>query len=242
MPIAGAPRTTMARIASATSAAVRHSTSTTSPGRRRWSRRTTRSSSSRRICSGSSKGHRRVRRVRLLEVRLRGGQQAKRLEDRHALDRAGGGAALAEAHGERAAALCERGDGDAAVLAAERAEHGDERVAREVGAAKRRRAALSGPGGPRRRRRPVERDVARQLVEGTAGVPAGDELPRGRRERGRGRGKEKQTECDERCSAQVPSSHEARYFACSSLSWSTETPIVSSFRRAISSSISTGTG
>ena len=37
---------------------------------------------------------------------------------------------------------------------------------------------------------------------------------------------------------QVPSSHEARYFACSSVSWSISTPIVASLRRAISSSIS----
>ena len=35
MPIAGAPRTTIVRIADATSAAVRHSTSTTSDGSRR---------------------------------------------------------------------------------------------------------------------------------------------------------------------------------------------------------------
>ncbi len=41
---------------------------------------------------------------------------------------------------------------------------------------------------------------------------------------------------------QVPSSHEARYFACSSVSVSIETPIVASLRRAISSSISRGTG
>ena len=41
---------------------------------------------------------------------------------------------------------------------------------------------------------------------------------------------------------QVPSSHEARYFACSSVSWSIVTPIVASLRRAISSSISRGTG
>ena len=42
--------------------------------------------------------------------------------------------------------------------------------------------------------------------------------------------------------AQVPSSHEARYFACSSVSWSISTPIVASLRRAISASISAGTG
>ena len=41
--------------------------------------------------------------------------------------------------------------------------------------------------------------------------------------------------------AQVPSSHEARYFACSSVSWSISTPIVASLRRAISLSISSGT-
>src|SRR5262249_35028936 len=41
---------------------------------------------------------------------------------------------------------------------------------------------------------------------------------------------------------QVPSSHEARYFACSSVNWSIAMPIVSSFRRAISASISGGTG
>ena len=40
----------------------------------------------------------------------------------------------------------------------------------------------------------------------------------------------------------MPSSHEARYFACSSVRLSMSTPIVSSFRRAISSSISRGTG
>ncbi len=39
----------------------------------------------------------------------------------------------------------------------------------------------------------------------------------------------------------VPSSHEARYFACSSVSRSMEMPIVSSLSRAISSSISVGT-
>ncbi len=39
----------------------------------------------------------------------------------------------------------------------------------------------------------------------------------------------------------VPSSHEARYFACSSVSWSIEMPIVASFSRAISSSIAFGT-
>ena len=39
----------------------------------------------------------------------------------------------------------------------------------------------------------------------------------------------------------VPSSHEARYFACSSVSWSIEMPIVASLSRAISSSISFGT-
>ena len=39
----------------------------------------------------------------------------------------------------------------------------------------------------------------------------------------------------------VPSSHEARYFACSSVSWSIEIPIVASLSRAISSSISFGT-
>ena len=42
-------------------------------------------------------------------------------------------------------------------------------------------------------------------------------------------------------SDQVPSSHEARYFACSSVSLSMSTPIVSSFSRAISRSISSGT-
>src|SRR5262245_41386230 len=56
MPIAGAPRTTIVRIASATSAAERHSTSTSSRGSRRWSRNTTRSSSRRKIRSGSSIG------------------------------------------------------------------------------------------------------------------------------------------------------------------------------------------
>src|SRR5436190_8370982 len=40
----------------------------------------------------------------------------------------------------------------------------------------------------------------------------------------------------------VPSSHEARYFACSSVSTSMATPIVSSLSRAISLSISCGTG
>ena len=40
----------------------------------------------------------------------------------------------------------------------------------------------------------------------------------------------------------VPSSQDARYFACSSLSLSMSTPMVSSFSRAISSSISVGTG
>src|SRR5438477_1879439 len=56
MPIAGAPRTTIVRIASATSAAEAQRTSTTSSGSRRWSRRTTAgpSSSSRTICSGAS--------------------------------------------------------------------------------------------------------------------------------------------------------------------------------------------
>ena len=39
-----------------------------------------------------------------------------------------------------------------------------------------------------------------------------------------------------------PSSHEARYLACSSVSWSISTPIVSSLSRAISSSMSSGTG
>ena len=39
----------------------------------------------------------------------------------------------------------------------------------------------------------------------------------------------------------VPSSHEARYFACSSVSWSIEIPIVASLSRAISSSIAFGT-
>ena len=38
-----------------------------------------------------------------------------------------------------------------------------------------------------------------------------------------------------------PSSHDARYFACSSVSWSIATPIVASLSRAISSSISFGT-
>jgi hypothetical protein len=41
--------------------------------------------------------------------------------------------------------------------------------------------------------------------------------------------------------AQVPSSQEARYLAWSSVSLSISTPIVSSFRRAISLSISSGT-
>src|SRR5581483_10312550 len=40
----------------------------------------------------------------------------------------------------------------------------------------------------------------------------------------------------------VPSSHDARYFACSSVSWSIATPIVSSLSFAIASSISVGTG
>ena len=51
-------------------------------------------------------------------------------------------------------------------------------------------------------------------------------------------------EVSKRCSAHrpyVPSSHEARYFACSSVSWSIEMPIVASLSRAISSSISFGT-
>src|SRR5207244_904340 len=39
----------------------------------------------------------------------------------------------------------------------------------------------------------------------------------------------------------VPSSQDARYLACSSVSRSMSTPIVASFRRAISLSISTGT-
>ena len=39
----------------------------------------------------------------------------------------------------------------------------------------------------------------------------------------------------------VPSSHEARYFACSSVSWSIAMPIVASLSRAISSSICFGT-
>jgi putative acetyltransferase len=43
-------------------------------------------------------------------------------------------------------------------------------------------------------------------------------------------------------SAYVPSSQEARYLACSSVSSSMATPIVSSFSRAISLSISSGTG
>src|SRR6187551_1506808 len=51
-PIAGAPRTTIVRIAFATSCAERHSTWTSSSGRRRWSRRTTRSPSRRTISSG----------------------------------------------------------------------------------------------------------------------------------------------------------------------------------------------
>ena len=42
--------------------------------------------------------------------------------------------------------------------------------------------------------------------------------------------------------SQVPSSHDARYFAWASVSRSIETPIVSSFSRAISSSMSVGTG
>ena len=40
---------------------------------------------------------------------------------------------------------------------------------------------------------------------------------------------------------QVPSSHEARYFACSSVSRSMSTPMVASLSRAISLSISSGT-
>ena len=39
----------------------------------------------------------------------------------------------------------------------------------------------------------------------------------------------------------VPSSHDARYFACSSVSWSMSMSIVASFSRAISRSISSGT-
>ena len=42
--------------------------------------------------------------------------------------------------------------------------------------------------------------------------------------------------------AQVPSSQDARYLACSSVSVSMSTPMVASFRRAISLSISAGTG
>ena len=42
--------------------------------------------------------------------------------------------------------------------------------------------------------------------------------------------------------AQVPSSQLARYFACSSVSRSMSTPIVASLRRAISASMSAGTG
>jgi hypothetical protein len=40
----------------------------------------------------------------------------------------------------------------------------------------------------------------------------------------------------------VPSSQLARYLACSSVSWSISMPIVASFSRAISRSISSGTG
>ncbi len=40
----------------------------------------------------------------------------------------------------------------------------------------------------------------------------------------------------------VPISHDARYFLCSFVSRSISTPIPASFRRAISLSISTGTG
>ena len=43
-------------------------------------------------------------------------------------------------------------------------------------------------------------------------------------------------------SCYVPSSQEARYFACSSVSSSIAMPMVASFRRAISLSISSGTG
>ena len=51
-PIAGAPRTASVRIASATSAADAHRSSTSSSGRRRWSSTTTASSSRRTIRSG----------------------------------------------------------------------------------------------------------------------------------------------------------------------------------------------
>src|ERR671919_522331 len=54
MPIAGAPRTASVRIASATSAAERHSSSTSASGSLRWSRITTRSPSSRTTSSGVS--------------------------------------------------------------------------------------------------------------------------------------------------------------------------------------------
>src|SRR5438105_371238 len=161
MPIAGAPRTTMVRIASATSAALRHSTSTASTGSRRWSRKTTRSFSSLRICSGSSKRHRSACRIRPLQGGLRDREQAIRLEDPHADRGARLGRVLDEPDGECLTELLDRRDLDQPVATAELPEDGDERAVLEVDAAEFLLRRGGEPPGERRDGRTAEGHVSR---------------------------------------------------------------------------------
>src|SRR5258708_1845699 len=239
MPIAGAPRTTIVLIASATSSAVRHSTSTSSSGSLRWSRNTTRSSSRRRIRSGASKHGLRAGRVRPPERCLRHGEQAVGLEERHALDRAWCERAEHHRDDEPRAVLDDRGDGNAVILAAELPEDRDGRAAGEVDPGERRsargRKSCRKAGG----RGSIDCDERHRRGLHAAGTPTHELAPVDARTRRRGEGERR---AQRRAEAQVPSSHEARYFACSSVSWSIVTPIVRSLRRAISSSISRGTG
>src|SRR4051794_25857697 len=242
--MAGAPRTTIVRMAAATSAAVQHSTSTSSAGSRRWSRKTTRSSSRRRIRSGSSNG---------LDV------------DAHR--QAAEGGAIDREHDVPDARANTRGYADRRPLVGHRHDQAppvvDEAVEPHVG----RTGKPVEEGGDDDPPLEVHPGDAGVLGPRETTCPAGDiALPdcevRVRLLRTGGLGRTHETECDQmlcaggqrrrhtrkddeqerREAAQVPSSHDARYLACSSVSVSIVTPIVASFSRAISSSISVGTG
>src|SRR6478672_1136111 len=244
-PIAGAPRTTIVRIASATSAADRHSTSTSSSGSRRWSRSTTASPSSRRIRSGSSKTHDDPRGKRPAELGPPERREKKRRIQRLAFHNARRKRVEGEPNRERLA--CARDAGDPHALAA--APPVAEDAKRDATAVIELQDRLPGRGRHSHhdpvccRARACENPLELRALR--RGLSAREELPakgvRGGR-RGNGDRQHKDERVPARESDQVPSSQDARYLVCSAVSVSMSTPMVASLSFAISSSITVGTG
>src|SRR6266404_4780807 len=220
-PIAGAPRTTIVRIAPATSAAVPHSTSTSSCGSRRWSRSTTASRSSLRIRSGSSKTHHDPRGKRPAELGPPERREEKRRIQRLAFHNARRKRFEGEPNRERLACARDAGDPDplaAAPPVAEDAER-DATTVIELQHRLRGRGRHSHHDPVCRRARACDDPLELRAL--SRGLTTREELPaEGMRSGRRGNGdrQHKDERVPARESDQVPSSQEARYFACSSVS------------------------